>query len=191
MVQDAGRWSVRRLDRRSDVAAMDCGEDAWGQSVTEFLVEDTFERQELLLNRTTLFYYDDILIGYVTLASALLEVRQAARVAQQPGISEIGREIVPSVLIARFGVHKDHQRRGYGRRMFDWVLAEVFQGSVGTRLLILHVDKENAGGRSFWKECGFRGGAVRKSILMWLDLYPHRPTDGLEKREGGDGDPLR
>ena len=34
-----------------------------------------------------------------------------------------------------------------GRRIFDWALAEVIQSSVGARLLILHVDRDNRGGR--------------------------------------------
>ena len=151
---------------------MDCGDEPWGRTVTDFLVNDALEQQELLGSKTTLFYYKEDLVGYVTLAASLLELRQAQRVARQPGIEEIGRDLIPSVLIARFGVHKDHQRRRYGRRIFDWALAEVIQGSVGARLMILHVDKENRGGREFWKACGFRSGGGAKNILMWLDLYP-------------------
>ena len=67
---------------------------------------------------------------------------------------------------------QDHQRKGYGRKMLDWVLAEVIQSSIGARQLILHVDKDNRGGRQFWRTYGFRNGAGAKNILMWLDLYP-------------------
>ena len=95
--------------------------------------------------------------------------------AKQPRIAELGRDLLPSVLIARFGVHKDHQGTRYGRKMFDWVLAEVIQSSIGARLLILHVDKDNKGGRGFWKACGSRSGAGARNILMWLDLYPFVP----------------
>ncbi len=132
MVEDPDRWSAGRLDRGTDVSAMDCGDEPWARSVTEFLVSDALEQQEWLGSKTTLFYYDQEMVGYVTLATSVLELRQAQQVSQQPGIEEIGRSLIPSVLIARFGVHKSHQRRGYGRRIFDWVLAEVTQSSVGT-----------------------------------------------------------
>ena len=176
MVEDTERWSVRRLNRDTEVSAINCGDEPWGQSVTEFLVSDALEQQELLGSKTTLFYYDQDLVGYVTLATSVLELQQAQQVARQPGIEEIGRDLIPSVLIARFGVDKEHQRKGHGRRIFDWSLAEVIQSSVGARLLILHVDKENKGGREFWKACGFRSGAGKKNILMWLDLYPFVST---------------
>ena len=101
----------------------------------------------------------------------MLEIQQAQRVAHHPGITEMGRDLIPRVLIARCGVHNDHNRKGYGRKIFDWVLVEVIQSSIGARLLILHVDKDNKGGRAFWKTCGFRSGAGGKNILMWLDLY--------------------
>ena len=177
MVEDVERWSVRRLDRGTDVVDMDCGDEPWGQSVTDFLVDDALEQQEWLGSKTTLFYHNAGLVGYVTLAASVLEVGQAQEVARQPGIAEIGRDLIPSVLIARFGVHKDHQRKGYGRRIFDWALAEVIQSSVGARLLILHVDRENRGGREFWKSCGFRSGGGTSNILMWLDLYPFVADD--------------
>jgi GNAT superfamily N-acetyltransferase len=172
MAEDAPGWSTRRLDRGTDVVEMDCGDEPWGQSVTDFLVNDALEQQEWLGSRTTLFYYDGKLVGYVTLAATVLELRQAQQVARQPGIEELRRDLIPSVLIARFGVHKSHQRKGFGRRIFDWTLAEVIQSSIAARLLILHVDRENTGGRKFWQACGFRSGSGGKNILMWLDLYP-------------------
>jgi GNAT superfamily N-acetyltransferase len=176
MVDDPTLWSIRQIDSAVDISDMNCGNEPWGQSVTDFLVSDALEQQKWLFSKTRLFYYDHDLIGYVTLAASVLELRQAHQMAKQPGISEIGRNLLPSVLIARFGVHQDHQRKGYGRKMFekmfDWVLAEVILSSVGARLLILHVDKDNRGGRDFWKACGFRNGAGAKNILMWLDLYP-------------------
>ena len=60
---------------------MDCGDEPWGQSVTDFLVNDALEQQEWLGSRTTLFYYDGKLVGYVTLAATVLELRQAQQVA--------------------------------------------------------------------------------------------------------------
>jgi len=41
------------------------------------------------------------------------------------------------------------------------------------RLMILHVDKDNNGGRAFWRQIGFRQGAGAKNILMWLDLFEY------------------
>ena len=177
MVGDAERWSIRRLDSSANIAELDCGRDPWGRSVTDFLVEDALEQQNWLMNKTTLFYYDRNMVGYVTLAASVLELRHAGGVRSQPGIGEIGRDLIPSVLIARFGVHKDHQRKGYGRRMFSWVLAEVFQSNIGTRMLILHVDKDNTGGRRFWKQSGFRPGSGGGNILMWLDLYEYQAAN--------------
>ena len=107
MVEDTERWSVRRLNRDTEVSAINCGDEPWGQSVTEFLVSDALEQQELLGSKTTLFYYDQDLVGYVTLATSVLELQQAQQVARQPGIEEIGRDLIPSVLIARFGVDKE------------------------------------------------------------------------------------
>ena len=173
MIDDPKLWNVRPLDRDTNVSDMNCGDEPWGQSVTEFLVNDALEQQEWLINKTTLFYYDQNLVGYVTLAAALLEVQHAQRVARRPGITEMGRDVIPSVLIARFGVHIDHHRKGYGRKIFDWVLAEVSQSNIGARLLILHVDKDNRGGRAFWKANGFINAAGGKNILMWLDLYTY------------------
>ncbi len=172
MVEEIRRWSVRRLDRDAVVSGIDFGDEPWGQSVTEFLIDDALEQQQLLASKTTLFYYDQELVGFATLVASSLELQHAKAVAGQPGIAEIGRDVFPSVLIARFGVHKNHQRSGYSRRIFDWVLADVVQSNIGARFLILHVEKENRGGQAFWSACGFRKGSGGKRILMWLDLYP-------------------
>lgn len=172
MADDPTLWRIRRIDSGVDVSHLNCGEESWGQSITNFLLNDALEQQEWLFSKTTLFYYDHDLIGYVTLVASTMELKDAQQIKTQPGIAEIGRDVIPSVLIARFGVHQNHQRKGYGRIMFDWVLAEVIQSNVGARLLILHVDGDNKGGREFWKACDFRNGAGAKNILMWLDLYP-------------------
>ena len=177
MVVDAERWSIRRLDSGANVAEMDCGDDPWGRSVTDFLVTDALEQQTLLMSKTTLFYFDENMIGYVTLAASVLELKHADRVRRQPGIGEIGHHLIPSALIARLGVHKNQQRKGYGGRMFSWVLAEVVQSNIGARLLILHVDKDNKGGREFWKQIGFRQGSGARNILMWLDLFGYRAAN--------------
>lgn len=153
---------------------MDCGDEPWGQSVTDFLINDALQQQDLFFSKTTLFYYDDVLVGFVTLVSSVLEVSHAPAVTHRPGISDFvsrpGRSLIPSVLIARFGVHRDYQRQGIGRTMFDWTLAEVMESGIGTRLLILHVSREHLGGREFWRACGFRPGSGGVNILMWLDL---------------------
>ena len=174
MVGDTERWTVRRLDRGADVADMNCGDDPWGRSVTDFLVSDALDQQEWLMSKTTLFYYNESLIGYATLAASVLELGHARGVSRRPGIDEIGRDLIPSVMVARFGVHRDQHRQGYGRRMLDWVLAEVIQSNIGARLLILHVDKDNTGAREFWKAASFRKGSGSRKILMWLDLHGYR-----------------
>ena len=74
MVGDTERWSIRRLDSSANIAVIDCGGDPWGQSVTDFLVEDALEQQVWLMSKTTLFYYDKNVIGYVTLAASVLEL---------------------------------------------------------------------------------------------------------------------
>ena len=177
MFGDAQRWSIRRLSGDANIADMDCGDDPWGRSVTEFLLTDALEQQAMLMSKTTLFYFDQNMIGYVTLAASVLELKHADRVRRQPGIGEIGFDLIPSALIARFGVHKGQHRKGHGRRMFSWVLAEVIQSNIGARLLILHVDKDNKGGREFWKGIGFRQGSSARNILMWLDLYEYRAAN--------------
>ncbi len=120
MNEDPGRWSIRRLDGEVDTSDFDSGDEPWGRSITDFLINDALEQQKWLMSKAMLFYNDDSLLGYVTLAASLLEISQAGRVRRQPGLALIGRDSIPSVLIARFGIHKDHQRKGYGNRMFSW-----------------------------------------------------------------------
>ena len=62
MIDDPKLWNVRQLDRDANVSDMNCGDEPWGQSVTEFLVNDALEQQEWLINKTTLFYYDQNLV---------------------------------------------------------------------------------------------------------------------------------
>ena len=74
MVEDTERWSIRRLDRDTDVVDINCGDDPWGRSVTDFIVNDALDQQEWLMSKTTLFYYNDNLTGYATLTASVLEL---------------------------------------------------------------------------------------------------------------------
>ncbi|MDP6073242.1 MAG: hypothetical protein QGG34_17115 [SAR202 cluster bacterium] len=71
MVEGTDRWSIRRLDGEVDTSEFDSGDEPWGRSIADFLTNDALEQQEWLMSKTTLFYNDDSLVGYVTLATSL------------------------------------------------------------------------------------------------------------------------
>lgn len=82
---------------------------------------------------------------------------------------------VPSLGIA---VREGEQRRGYGRRMMDWLAAEARHR--GAKRIRLRVDAENQPARRLYESLGYGyAGEERGELVMTLDLSRQsRPGKG-------------
>ncbi len=165
---------LKRLTAEDDVQSFDCGSDEWGINVSDFLKEDALNEQKMGLNVTWLCREGGKLVGYTSLVSSALTLKEYPDWMVRLGLSQIRRKDVPCVLVARFGVCITAQRRGIGSFMLSSVRGAAIKSKFGVKLLTLHVDRKNVAGRSFWEShafINFPPAGSDKQLFLVHDLY--------------------
>jgi GNAT superfamily N-acetyltransferase len=99
-----------------DVSAFRCGH----ADLDEFLIEDSREYQEERLSVTHLAYIDSELVGFFTLVTDCIDVKQ---VAPEDGRRGYPYRKYPALKIARLATSSKYQRIGIGFLMLGEVLA--------------------------------------------------------------------
>ena len=171
---------------QDDIAAaltqFDCsrdGGDPVADEVNAFVRTDEWRQHaELSLNTTYLFFDDDVvpdrIIGYVTLALAVVRRRQGER-------DRLGRVNFPdfgALRLVMIGVDSEFQGRGYGDVLLKWVIgkARSLADEVAFRFVVAHV---NLVRKAWYDKRGFQvnrakienpDDAERSTVSMRFDL---------------------
>lgn len=146
---DPDRFTFRLLSDRITIPSLDCGCEAWATDISDFLREDALVQQQNGLNKTFLVYRDDVFVGYVSLLASSIEPEEDS------DIPNVGYPAAPCLLIGRLGIQRDTQRQGIGSSILSWIRGEAVSLHIGVRFLVLHVDRANAGARTFYENNGF------------------------------------
>lgn len=125
----------------------------------DFIRNDAVFEQDRRLNRTFLFLYKNMLIGYISLNSDLTEATyfQKGDLVQKDGHDGPRYRKFPCILIGRLAVRNEYRRMGIGEfivaRAIGIVLEHVSR-YIGVRFIT--VDPKDELARNFYKnKCGF------------------------------------
>lgn len=149
---DLDKLKFVKLSNKHDghVSQFDCSQP----DLNEFVQEDALKEQSDRLGVTRLICYDNLLVGYFTLANASIITKNIddsdyANLRYYPSY--------PALLIARFAVHKDYQGKGIGVKMLgrSMSIADKLSDHVGCRFITVDA-KANIKTIRFYSRFGFK-----------------------------------
>ncbi|HOD85768.1 MAG TPA: GNAT family N-acetyltransferase [Methanoculleus sp.] len=153
------------LSRDLDVSTFSCGHD----DLDEFLIEDSMDYQRERLSVTRLAYIDSEIVGFFTLVTDCIDVKQ---VDPENGRRGYPYRKYPAIKVARLATSKKHQGNGIGSRMLHEILTLTIMISeyVGCRIITVDAKPESVG---FYERFGFKRVKSRRSdpIPMYMDYY--------------------
>lgn len=145
---DFDKVTHKKLNIDIDLTEFDCSyRDTLG--LNQFIHEEAIEYQENNLGVTYLFYYEDFIIGYVTMAMGRLRGRL---VPIEEG--EISIRWYPALLIGRLAVHNYFRNLDIGTYLCDWCVgyAQLLAEVIGCKFVYADTDDTV---RGFYEKCGF------------------------------------
>jgi predicted GNAT family N-acyltransferase len=119
---------------------------------------------------THLFYVDNELAGYVTLAMSSISIKQT-----RLRLGFFDKKVrYPALLLGRVGVSNNFRKRNVGRCMCLWSigLAKKLSTDVGCRFVVLLTQSEHR--VTFYKKCGFEVcelDSKKKEKMMYFQLF--------------------
>jgi len=162
-------FSIKKLDEKTDLAGFDCTEsDDLG--LNEFIHKEALDYQREHMGVTYLFYNEDKIAGYITVAMGSISVKMT-----KLRIDVFGDKIrYPAVLLGRLSVQNGLRRRAVGKCMVYWCigLAKRLSEEIGIRFVVLVTKDESR--IKFYKECGFEESAIhqdRDMKMMYFQLF--------------------
>jgi len=133
-VLDFSRVKAERLSKIYDVSKFDCGDE----DLNDFIKNDAFIYQEKKIATTILFFYEENLIGFVSIAADSLKLNFDEK--QSYNIHQKKLEDVPAVKLARLAVNKIFQKQGIGTNILKWVIGYVLECSEMVAIRFITVD---------------------------------------------------
>jgi len=139
--------------------------------LNDFLKNDALNSQDVLISRTYLCYYEEALVGFLTLVTDTIEVKL---VETSDGVDGYQYSKYPCIKIARVAVDKEYAGKGIGRFLLLWAVGTVYRVSrvVGCRYITVDAKKESI---QFYQKNGFKlikKYAERNFPPMYLNMYP-------------------
>lgn len=159
---------VRLLKPEDDLSTFDCSRDDL-MGLNDFIHSDALQYQEENLGVTHLFFHNEHIVGFATLAMAQIEAKLCP-----PSSASTTIKYFPALLIGRLGVHNDYRDRNIGQNICLWCLgfAQQVSKKIGCRLIVVLTQGETV---NFYKRCSFSIAPRHENklrILMYLQV-PH------------------
>ena len=138
--------------------------------LNDFLINDALNSQNFLISRTYLCYYDEALVGFLTLVTDTIEVKL---IEALDGVDGYQYSKYPCIKIARIAVDSDYVGKGIGRFLLLWAVGTVYRVSrvVGCRYITVDAKRESV---LFYEKNGFKiikRYAERNFPPMYLNMY--------------------
>lgn len=161
------RLRVLPLDEKYDLTMF----FSTNNDLNDFLKNDALNSQDVLISRTYLCYYEEALVGFLTLVTDTIEVKL---VETSDGVDGYQYSKYPCIKIARVAVDKEYAGKGIGRFLLLWAVGTVYRVSrvVGCRYITVDAKKESI---QFYQKNGFKlikKYAERNFPPMYLNMYP-------------------
>lgn len=156
--------SYEKLSEDVDLSSFCCDKgDELG--VDEFIHNEALDYQKGLYGVTYLFYYNDEVVGFVTLAMGSVRANELPEGMEADPDMEIST--FPSLLIGQIGVDNRFRKRDTGRIMCEWCvgMAAEFAKSIGCRYISAVTEKTKIG---FYEKCGFKTRNPKKRRIVMV-----------------------
>lgn len=135
------KYYFETLTAEHDLSDFDCGDE----DLNDFIKHDALPQQNEKLNVTKLVMCDEHIIGYTSLLTDKLQLRNIKdeklrlRIKEKLGITSKNREI-SAVKIGRFAIDKRYSGKGLGTHILNNILAnlkEISKKQIGFRFIIV------------------------------------------------------
>jgi predicted GNAT family N-acyltransferase len=151
---DFNKVSFRKLQSTDDLTAFNCtnGDDS---GCNDFIhrPEEAKQYQKERLGITYLFFYEETMIGYITLAMSSIH---ALRLEEHE--ENIALPFYPCLFIGRLAVNNDLREKDIGTYLANWAtgLALEMSEEIGCRYVVLESKESKI---QFYSKIGFKKGA--------------------------------
>ena len=161
-------FSVKKLDEKTDLSEFDC-RDNDDLGLDEFIHQEALGYQNEGMGVTHLFYNNDKIAGYTTVAMGSIGVRMT-----ELEVEIYDKKRYPALWLGRIAVHNNLRRRAVGKCMILWCIGLARASTeIGCRFIVL-VTKD-ASRIKFYTECGFRECPIdlkeKDTRMMYFPLF--------------------
>jgi predicted GNAT family N-acyltransferase len=158
-------FTIKTLTSRTDLSKFDCSKDD-DLKLNEFIHEEALEYQKNGEGVTHLFYRQEKLVGFVTLAMGAIKRNKKVDIANYSKIN------VPALFLGRLAVDNSERGKGVGLYLLEYCVGfaiKLAKNAVGCRYVTLVTKK---GYRSnFYQKQGFK--IVKSKLDKDLDLLSY------------------
>lgn len=135
--------SVEPLDSHHDFSDFHCVDD----DLNDFIKYDALLEQKCMLSRTYLFFYEGVVIGFVSLSADSVSVRllKADDIARKKD-GKAAYSNLPCILIGRLAVVEKFERKDLGTNILKWsvgLITNLVCKSVGCRYITVDPKTES------------------------------------------------
>jgi predicted GNAT family N-acyltransferase len=164
MAIDFQKISFRKLELRDDFSTFNCDNDDDG-GCNDFIHNDNEAKkyQKDKHGITYLFFYDETLVGYITLAMSSIH---ALRLKEDE--EDIALPFYPCLFIGRLAVDNNWRHNDIGTYLANWAtgLALELSEQIGCRYVVLEAKETKV---KFYSQIGFKPGAsLFADKRVWL-----------------------
>ncbi len=131
---DFSQVKAAGLSKIYDLSKFDCGDE----DLNDFIKNDAFVYQEKKIATTILFFYEDNLIGFLSVAADSLRLNLDEK--ESYAIHQKKLEDVPAVKLARLAVDQNYQKQGVGTNILKWCVGYALECSDKIAIRFITVD---------------------------------------------------
>jgi predicted GNAT family N-acyltransferase len=153
------------LNENHNLSEFDCSKDD-EMGLNEFIHAEALQFQKENMGLTYLFFYDNIIVGFATLAMSQIEIKETK--IKLPFKTKI--QDFPALMIGRLATDNNYRGRHVGENICLWCLSKVKQLSaqVGCKLIIILTNDKK---KTFYLNCGFdMVPKFEKKAKKWMYL---------------------
>ena len=145
---DISELKAVRLSKIYDLSKFDCGDE----DINEFLRKDALVYQDKKISTTTLFVYNEEVIGFFSSAAGSIKLNLEEK--QHHAIQEKPIKEFPAIKIARIGRDMNYTGQNIGSTILKWAIGYILECSNMTAVRFVTVDSYPAKVK-WYEEFGF------------------------------------
>lgn len=156
---DFEKIKPRKLQDSDDLTSFNCDyEDELGCHDFIHKKEEAKLYQKERQGITYLFFHNDLIVGYVTLAMSSIQAKRIDKRYTKP----IRLKSYPSLLIGRLASENELRKKGIGKYLCEWCTGYAIKLSekIGCRYVILETNEQKL---DFYQKCRFEQGIEQDS----------------------------
>lgn len=131
---DFSKVKAVKLSKIYDLSKFDCGD----KDLNDFIKNDTSLYQEKKLATTILFFYEENLIGFLSVAADSLRLNLDEK--ESYNLHQKKLEDVPAIKLARLAVDNNYQKQNVGTNILKWCIGYTLECSDMIAIRFITID---------------------------------------------------